>query len=178
METANKEMLPISEKMCCGCQYFYGMTGGDFRNGARNSGKSYPMCSYYIDTGKHRMDDFGKERKHNEWLMCNKYEKKYKERDKKLKPMTISAKGKELSEKRREELREEKEKPMNNEIGVQNVCICQNCGSDKLGTSDSRDMNGRRIRTRYCKVCGFRFRTIEIPLDMYMEGKGINNGVI
>lgn len=148
----------ICKSLCENCQYFYGMTGGDFRNNARNSGKSYPMCAYYLDTGKHRLDDFGKERKLNSWMYCNKFTPKTHERDKTLKPMTVSKKGMELASER------SLLKGLLN-MKFKNIYVCQNCGSINIQTADSRKVDGKLFRVRKCKDCGMKFRTIEVLAD-------------
>lgn len=150
---------------CFGCKYYYGTIGGDYKNASLNSSKVYPMCSYYADTGKHRFDDFGTVRKHNEWLgICNRYEAKVQPREKAELPTFTKNGVKCLEEKRKKEEHEKKLREIL-EMKFTGICDCPMCGSDKIGTSDSRDINGNRIRRKVCKKCGYSFKTVEIMLE-------------
>lgn len=142
---------------CMGCKYFYGMTGGGSK-----LGPALPMCSYYIDTGRHRMDDFGSPRKHNEWVnVCDKYEARVQPREKtRFKP--FSENGTKCAEAKRNH-----DKQINEvlEMKFRGICNCPACGSEAIGTKDSRDINGNRIRRKFCKSCNYSFKTVEIMLE-------------
>lgn len=93
----------VSVEICKKCKYFYGISAGDYKNCANNSGVPMAMCSYFLDTGKHRFDDFGSERKRNEWVnVCDKFTPKnnYK-KPKAIKPMTVSKAGLSYAENRK-----------------------------------------------------------------------------
>jgi hypothetical protein len=41
---------------------------------------------------------------------------------------------------------------------------CARCGSDDVGTTNSRPSPNGRLRRRRCNVCGWRWTTIETPV--------------
>lgn len=153
MESNNR----VSKEQCRGCKYFFGFFGCDWGQRKELTDKCYPMCSYYLDTRQHRLDDFGAERKQNEWVgVCNKYEPRDQPIDRASVP-TFTRKGQDasLGRKERSEIK----------MKLTDISICPNCGSAELRTADSRDLAGQRIRTKACKNCKYRFRTIEVLID-------------
>lgn len=55
-------MEATSKDYCGNCKYCY------------EPNTFHYSCDYYLITGKHRMDDFGRKKHNNEWLKCDKFE--------------------------------------------------------------------------------------------------------
>lgn len=52
---------------------------------------------------------------------------------------------------------------------------CPKCGSERLRIVDTKSDSESTIRTRVCKSCGYRYKTIEYELDLYQRTEGKND---
>lgn len=52
---------------------------------------------------------------------------------------------------------------------------CPKCGSERIRVVDTKSDRESTIRTRVCKSCGYRYKTIEYELDLYQRTEGKND---
>jgi len=70
--------IEIDSRICRKCKYYWGEFCGTI--GGRtyvNDSPTGALCSYYVDTGKHRCDDFNpkvKKKPDQDLHRCNKFE--------------------------------------------------------------------------------------------------------
>lgn len=73
-----QEMKHIDSTVCRTCRYYWGEFYG-VQNQIQQKSKNGAICSYYIDTGKHRCDDFNPDvpkLPDQDYQWCNKYEER------------------------------------------------------------------------------------------------------
>lgn len=56
-------------------------------------------------------------------------------------------------------------KPLNGGPPVAGIEICPDCGNHGVDVKDSRPCESGRRRRRVCQKCGYRWTTIEQPVD-------------
>ncbi len=52
---------------------------------------------------------------------------------------------------------------------------CPKCGSERIRIVDTKSDSESVIRTRVCKSCGYKYKTIEYELDLYQRTEGKND---
>lgn len=80
------KMIKVDTNICRKCEYYWGETNGSYQRMVDYITEDYvALCRYYVDTGKHRCDDFDpdKKKKPNQNLgLCNKFTPRVTERHK------------------------------------------------------------------------------------------------